>query len=92
MIQIAIQNGTKAAIPVHLILVKQLVFTGSTLRARPVIEKAKIALELEKEVWPLLDKKIIEPRIFREFVLKDAGNAHRLMDSSAHIGKIVLTV
>ena len=67
LIQIAIQKGTKAEIPVHLILVKQLVFTGSTLRARPVIEKAKIALELEKEVWPLLDKKIIEPKIFREF-------------------------
>jgi len=92
LIQIAIQKGTKAEIPVHLILVKQLVFTGSTLRARPVIEKAKIALELEKEVWPLLDKKIIEPKIFREFPLKDAAKAHRLMDSSAHIGKIVLTV
>ena len=83
---------TKAEIPVHLILLKQLVITGSTLRARPVIEKAKIALELEKEVWPLLDKKIIEPKIFREFPLKDAAKAHRLMDSSAHIGKIVLTV
>ncbi len=92
LIQIAIQKGTKAEIPVHLILVKQLMFTGSTLRARPVIEKAKIALELEKEVWPLLDKKIIEPKIFREFPLKDAAKAHRLMDSSAHIGKIVLTV
>ena len=92
LIQIAIQKGTKAEIPVHLILVKQLMFTGSTLRARPVIEKAKIALELEKEVWPLLDKKIIEPKIFREFPLKDAAKAHRLMDSSAHIGKIVLRV
>ena len=92
LIQIAIQKGTKAEIPVHLILVKQLMFTGSTLRARPVIEKAKIALELEKEVWPLLDKKIIEPKIFREFPLKDAARAHRLMDSSAHIGKIVLRV
>ena len=92
LIQIAIQKGTKAEIPVHLILLKQLVITGSTLRARPVIEKAKIALELEKEVWPLLDKKIIEPQIFREFTLKDAAKAHRLMDSSAHIGKIVLTV
>jgi NADPH2:quinone reductase len=91
IVQIAIQRGTKAEIPVHLILVKQATLTGSTLRSRSIDEKAIIAAELKREVWPLIEKGVVKPQIFRTFDLKQASDAHRLMDSSSHIGKIVLT-
>ncbi len=92
LVQIAIQKGTKAEIAVHLIMVKQLTFTGSTLRARPVAEKAAIAAALREKVWPLLEKGTVRPVIHATFPLIRASEAHALMDSSAHIGKIVLTV
>ncbi len=92
LVQIAIQKGTKAEIAVHLIMVKQITFTGSTLRARPVAQKAEIADALRQNVWPLIEKGTVKPLIHTTFPLAEAVEAHRLMDSSAHIGKIVLTV
>lgn len=92
LIQIAIQKGTKAEIPVHLILVKQLVFTGSTLRARAVAEKAEIAQILRKEAWPLIETGKFKPVVHATFPLERAADAHALMDTSAHIGKIILTI
>lgn len=92
LVQIAVQTGTKAEIAVHLIMVKQLTFTGSTLRARPVAEKAVIAEALREKVWPLIEKGAVKPLIHATFPLSEAAEAHRLMDSSAHIGKITLTV
>ncbi len=92
LVQIAIQKGTKAEIAVHLIMVKQITFTGSTLRARPVAQKAEIADALRENVWPLIEKGAVKPLIHTTFPLREAAEAHRLMDSSAHIGKIVLTV
>jgi len=92
LVQIAIQKGTKAEIAVHLIMVKQITFTGSTLRARPVAQKAEIADALRQNVWPLIEKGAVKPLIHTTFPLAEAVEAHRLMDSSAHIGKIVLTV
>lgn len=92
LVQIAIQKGTKAEIAVHLIMVKQITFTGSTLRARPVAQKAEIADALRRKVWPLIEKGTVKPLIHQTFPLREAAEAHRLMDSSAHIGKIVLTV
>ena len=92
LVQIAIQKGTKAEIAVHLIMVKQITFTGSTLRARPVAEKAEIAEALRAKVWPLIEKGAVKPLIHATFPLNAAAEAHRLMDSSAHIGKIALTV
>jgi len=92
LVQIAIQKGTKAEIPVHLIMVKQLVFTGSTLRARATELKAEIADDLHREVWPLLENGTVKPQIFQRFALQNAADAHRLMDSGAHIGKIVITI
>lgn len=92
LVQIAIQKGTKAEIAVHLIMIKQLTFMGSTLRARAVAQKAPIARELLEKVWPLLESGKVKPLIFAEFPLSDAARAHALMDTSAHIGKIVLTV
>ena len=92
LVQIAIQDGTKAEIAVHMIMVKQLVFTGSTLRPRSVAEKAVIAQSLAENVWPIIETGKVKPLIHSTFPLKDASEAHALMDSSAHIGKIVLTV
>ena len=70
------------------IMLKRLTFTGSTLRARSVAEKAEIARALERHVWPLFGAEQLKPIIFRTFPLKEAAEAHRLMESSEHIGKI----
>lgn len=72
------------------VMLKRLTFTGSTLRARSVAEKAEIARALEKNVWPLFGAEQLKPIIFRTFPLEQAAAAHALMESSEHIGKIVL--
>jgi NADPH2:quinone reductase len=92
LVQIAVQKGTKAEIALHLIMIKQIVFTGSTLRARPVPAKAAIADALRAEVWPMLEAGTVKPLIYETFPISNASEAHALMDTSAHIGKIVLTV
>ena len=92
LVQIAIQHGTKAQIVMHLIMTKRLTVTGSTLRARPVAAKGAIARALRENVWPLIEEGRVKPRIFATFSLEKAMDAHALMDSGAHIGKIVLTV
>ena len=73
-------------------MLKRLTVTGSTLRARKVEDKGAIAAALVREVWPLLEAGKIKPVIDRTFPLAEAADAHRLMESSAHIGKIVLTI
>jgi len=92
LIQIAIQNGAKTEINLLPIMLKRLTITGSTLRARSNIFKSKIANQLFKQVWPLLESGKIKPVISNTFALKDADKAHQLMESSQHIGKIILTV
>ena len=92
LVQIAVQKGTKAEIAVHLIMIKQIVFTGSTLRPRSVAEKAVIARSLAENVWPIIEDGTVKPLIHRTFPLQNAWEAHALMDTSAHIGKIVLTI
>ena len=73
-------------------MVKRLVLTGSTLRPRTVAQKGAIAAALEREVWPLLAEGSVRPIVHATFALDEAAGAHALMESSAHIGKIVLTV
>jgi len=92
LIQIAIQNGAKTEINLLPIMLKRLTITGSTLRARSNTFKSKIAKQLFKQVWPLLESGKIKPVISNTFALKDADKAHQLMESSQHIGKIILTV
>ena len=92
LVQIAVQQGAEATIPLGLLMVKRLVLTGSTLRPRTVAQKGAIADALEREVWPLLAEGSVRPVIHATFALDDAADAHALMESSAHIGKIVLTV
>jgi NADPH:quinone reductase len=92
IVQIAFQQGSKIEADFLPIMLKRLTFTGSTLRPRTVAEKAMIARELEEKVWPLLAAGKCLPQIYKTFPLGDAVKAHRLMESSAHVGKIVLVV
>ena len=92
LVQIAIQNGAKAEINLLPLMLKRLTLTGSTLRARDDAFKAGIAQKLFKNVWPLLASGKIKPVIHSTFALKDAALAHELMESSRHIGKILLKV
>jgi NADPH:quinone reductase len=92
IVQIAFQQGSKVEIDLMPVMLKRLTFTGSTLRIRTVAEKADIARALEAKVWPLLAAGRCKPVIFRTFPLAEAAAAHALMESSQHVGKIVLTV
>jgi putative PIG3 family NAD(P)H quinone oxidoreductase len=91
-VQIAFLRGPKVELNLAPLMMKRLTLTGSTLRPRSVAEKGAIAAALRAKVWPLLDAGKVKPVIFKTFPLKDAAAAHRLMESSAHTGKIVLTV
>ena len=73
------------------ILTKWLTITGSTLRPRTKEEKGYIANQLYKKVWPIIEKKVVMPQIYGTYKLKDANKAHSLMESSDHVGKIILT-
>jgi len=89
---IALLGGREAKIDLGLVLRKRLTLTGSVLRARTVAEKGAIAQSLHREIWPLIESGKIKPVIDSRMPLADAAKAHARMESSAHIGKIVLTV
>ena len=91
LVQIAVQGGFKAELNLVTVMQRRLTVTGSTLRPRPVVEKAAIAAALREHVWPRLDRGELRPVIHARFPLAQAAEAHRLMESSAHVGKIVLT-
>jgi len=91
IVNIAFLNGSRAEVDFLPVMLKRLTLTGSTLRIRPVAEKAKIAAALEEHIWPHLASGAIRPQVFATFPLSQAAKAHTLMESSAHIGKIVLT-
>jgi NADPH:quinone reductase-like Zn-dependent oxidoreductase len=85
-------ESNQAGIDIALILGKQLTVSGSGLRPQTVERKAEIAHALEQRVWPLIAGGKIKPVIDSLYRLEDAAEAHRRMESSAHIGKIVLRV
>lgn len=89
---IALLGGAKATVNLGDVLRRRLTITGSTLRPRPVAFKAAIAASLKEKVWPLLESGKIKPVIFKTFPLAQAAEAHTLMESSTHVGKIVLQV
>jgi NADPH:quinone reductase-like Zn-dependent oxidoreductase len=91
-VSIAVQRGAKAELPIWQVMAKRLTLTGSTLRARDAAFKAAVAAELHREVWPSLEAGNIRPIIDSTFPLAAAADAHRRMESGAHVGKIVLTV
>lgn len=90
IVLIATLGGSKAELNMGEILRRRLTVTGSTLRARSVEFKAQIAQELKAKVWPLIEEGRIKPVVFRVFPAAQAAEAHALMESSEHIGKIVL--
>lgn len=92
LLQIALLHGSKAEINLVRLLRQRLTITGSTLRARSIEEKGALAQALERAVWPLIEQGKIRPTIYATFPLEQAAEAHRLMESGSHIGKIVLTV
>jgi NADPH2:quinone reductase len=88
---IAIQGGTKGGFNAGLVLRRRLTITGSTLRPRPVAFKAAIAEALKARVWPLIEGGKIKPVIHSTFPAAQASQAHALMETNQHVGKIVLT-
>ena len=90
LVQIATQRGIKSEINLLKVMVKRLTVTGSTLRPRSVAEKTPIANALRERVWPLLEAGKARPIVHATFPLREAAAAHALMDSGAHVGKIVL--
>ncbi len=92
IVQIAFQQGSKVQVDFMRVMLKRLTHTGSTLRSRPVADKALIAAALEEKVWPLLAKGTVRPLIDATFPLDQAAAAHAHMEGSTHVGKIVLTV
>ena len=91
LVIIAVQRGpTIGELNVLPIMLKRLTVTGSTLRPRTVEQKAAIARTLEAKVWPLLEAGTVKPIVHSRFPLSDAAGAHRLMESGAHVGKIIL--
>ncbi len=92
LVQIAFLQGQKVELNFAQVMMRRLTITGSTLRPQSVAAKARIAAALEAEVWPLLASGRIAPVIDAEFPLEEAAKAHARLESSAHIGKIVLKV
>ena len=92
LVQIAFLQGPKVELNFAQVMMRRLTITGSTLRPQSDLAKARIADELKRNVWPLIDAGRIAPVMDSEFALEDAAKAHAYMESSAHIGKIVLKV
>lgn len=91
IVQIALQGGPKVEMNLLPVMLKRLTLTGSTLRPRTVAQKAMIGHSLREKVWPLLASGKVRPVIHATFELAQASEAHRMMESSQHIGKIVLS-
>jgi NADPH2:quinone reductase len=92
IVSLSFVKGARVKIDMMPILLKRLIITGSTLRPRSADEKAAIADSLRSQIWPLIARKKIKPLIAARFAMADAAQSHKLMESSKHIGKIILTV
>ena len=92
LVFIAVLGGWKTELNITHVMLKRLTITGSTLRPRPVSFKGAIAKSLREKIWPLIEAKKIKPVVYKTFALAEAAEAHRLMESSQHIGKIMLTI
>jgi NADPH2:quinone reductase len=92
LVFIAFLRGPKTELDINELMRRRLTVTGSTLRPRPVEFKGYVAKNLREKIWPLIEAGKIKPEIYKTFPLEQAADAHRLMETSQHIGKIVLTV
>ena len=90
IIQLAFNKGSNIEINLMPIMLKRLVYTGSTLRSRPDAFKTEITRQMRERVWPLIEAGTIKPLLSKTFPLTQAADAHRLMESATHIGKIIL--
>jgi NADPH2:quinone reductase len=90
LVIIAVQGGVTAQFNAGLVLRKRLTITGSTLRARSVAFKTALAQELQTKVWPLLEMGLCKPQVFKVFKRSQAAQAHELMESNQHIGKLII--
>jgi NADPH:quinone reductase-like Zn-dependent oxidoreductase len=92
LVQISFLESSRPELDWTPLMAKRITFTGSTLRPRSLVDKTLIGQELVEQVWPLLSAKRVAPVIHRVFPLQAASQAHALMESSEHIGKIMLEV
>lgn len=92
LVHIAFSGGRQATIDLSLVMRKRLSITGSTLRSRPLGEKAALAAAVEQNLWPLFSQKRLRPAVFQTFPLAQAADAHRLLESSRHMGKLILRI
>jgi NADPH2:quinone reductase len=92
LVVISLISGARAELNLGTLMAKRLTITGSTLRIRSVAQKALVAEGVRRNAWPLLEQKRVRPIIHATFPLAEASEAHRMMETSQHIGKIVLTV
>ena len=92
LVQIAFLQGAKVELNLQPVMLKRLTITGSTLRPRPIAFKGEIARALQAKVWPLIEAGTVKPVVYKTFPLAEAAAAHRLMESSEHVGKIMLAV
>ena len=92
IIQLAFNKGSKIEINLMPIMLKRLVYTGSTLRSRPDAFKTEIAGQLKEQVWPKIEAGEVKPCVYKTFPLEQAADAHRLMESATHVGKIILEI
>jgi putative PIG3 family NAD(P)H quinone oxidoreductase len=92
IVYIAAQGGGVAELPIGALMQKRAVITGSTLRPRAADEKARLAAEVERVVWPWIEAGLVKPVIERTFPLAEAAAAHALLESGHHLGKVVLTL
>ena len=91
IVNIAFMKGSRVEVDLLPVMLKRLTLRGSTLRARDVMEKARLTAEVRLHVWPLIEAGRVQPVIDRAFAFAQAPDAHRRMEASAHIGKILLT-
>ena len=89
---IAALESIKSEINLLHVMLKQLKVSGSTLRSRSAEDKGKIVDQVVQDIWPLIKDEKYKPTIFQSFDMKDANLAHELMESSSHIGKIILKI
>jgi NADPH:quinone reductase-like Zn-dependent oxidoreductase len=90
LVVIGLQGGTKAELDLGRMLSKRLALFATTLRSRPVAEKAAICAAVVAEAWPLVESGAIEPVVDRVLPMSDAAEAHRAVEASAHVGKVLL--
>jgi NADPH:quinone reductase len=92
LVLINVMKGDDVSLKLSMIMRKRLTITGSTLRARDVAFKTEVAASLRKYVWPLFEQRKLRPIVYKVFPLNEAAAAHELMESSTHMGKIVLEI